>query len=51
MMPDFVKIYAKVDKLELVTRYNLDCLGFGYLEQHVIHTPLKQDVNVRCKDH
>jgi hypothetical protein len=45
MMPGSVKIYAKVNKLEPATCYNLDWFGFGYLEQHVIHVPFE----ARCE--
>jgi hypothetical protein len=51
MIPGSVKIYAKINKLEPTTRNNLDWFGFGYFGKHVIHVPLKQDANVRCKDH
>jgi hypothetical protein len=45
MIPGFVEIYAKIDKLEPATRYNLDWFGFGYLEKHVIHVPFE----ARCE--
>jgi hypothetical protein len=45
MIPSSVEIYAKIDKLEPATRYNLDWFGFGYLEKHVIHVPFE----ARCE--